>query len=389
MQRILLIILVMTFAQLSQAANESAAVTTASSPTKTKSAKSKKSKKKSHSKNEVAVAAKLLPAPLVRSAFDPIATSTANSGFSSGTTATSSSSLAALNSSSEHKYTNSLQIGSVFKKLNAATDGTGQNHDVSLDPNAPMGYSLGWSNKYLGISLVGNVSNGAQDQNKVHTSAEDYQFRYFNSRMGFEFVYQNYKGFNQKAINTGDSFINPQNRSLADLSMTMIQAQFDWAFYGVASLEAFGPTWEKPSNDGAAFYLTSSISQAEINNPTPFLPQTAEKSYGDDANLTNGKYQTLGAGFGGSYLWQWAHFYTAVFGSLQGALQSQHYKTTTVAYDNLNYVWLPQLKYALGCDWGNWYVNGIAHVSRVSVNLKDTSLNFLSYDAGVFLGSRF
>ncbi|MGE5084917.1 MAG: hypothetical protein ACM3MG_01350 [Bacillota bacterium] len=294
------------------------------------------------------------------------------------------------NLKAEPQYTNVLQIGTVFKSLKASTQGAGHDHDVVLEPNTPTGFSLGWSSRPLGISLTGNLANGARNSDKVSTSAEDYQLRYFNSKIGLEFIYQRYMGFDQNAANAGAGpFVDPSEVKQSDMSMTMLQLQFDWAFYGVGVLESFGPAWEKPQKDGAALYLTSSLSQAEINSPHPFLPQDAAADYGNDATLKEGKYQTFGVGVGASYVWQWTRFYVAVFGSVQGGPQKQTYKTTTMEWDNLKYVWFPQAKLVIGYDWGTWYVNAIGHTHRVSVDLKDTDLAFFSQDAGIYVGSRF
>lgn len=290
----------------------------------------------------------------------------------------------------EPHYTNVLQMGTVFKTLKASTEGASNNHDVVLEPNTPMGFSLGWSSRPLGISLTGNVSNGARNSEKVNTSAEDYQLRYFNSKIGLEFIYQRYMGFDQHAAKaSGGPFVDTSEVKQADMSMTMLQAQFDWAFSGVGVLESFGPAWEKPQKDGAAYYVTSSISQAEINSPKPFLPADAAADFGDDATLIEGKYQTFGVGLGASYVWQWTRFYIAGFASIQGGPQKQTYKTTTMEWDNLKYVWFPQAKLVIGYDWGSWYINAIGHTHRVSVDLKDTDLAFFSQDGGIYVGSRF
>ncbi|MFM6928192.1 MAG: hypothetical protein ACKOX6_06990 [Bdellovibrio sp.] len=290
----------------------------------------------------------------------------------------------------EPHYTNVLQMGTVFKTLTASTQGAGNNHDVVLEPNTPMGFSLGWSSRPLGISLTGNIANGARNSEKVNTSAEDYQLRYFSSKVGIELIYQRYTGFDQHAANTsGGPFVDPSEVKQGDMSMTMLQAQFDWAFYGVGILESFGPAWEKPQKDGAAYYVTSSLSQAEISSPKPFLPADATADYGNDATLTEGKYQTFGVGLGASYVWQWTRFYVGVFGSIQGGPQKQTYKTTTMEWDNLKYVWFPQAKLVIGYDWGTWYINAIGHTHRVSVDLKDTDLAFFSQDGGIYVGSRF
>ena len=332
---------------------------------------------KTNSSVVIAPTPKPLPAKPFKATYAGLAASNATSAVHADTQA-------------EPRYTNVLQIGTVIKSLTASTQGAGNNHDVVLEPNTPTGFSLGWSSRPLGISLTGNIANGARNSEKVNTSAEDYQLRYFNSKIGLEFIYQRYTGFDQHAANSaGGPFVDPSEVKQGDMSMTMLQAQFDWAFYGVGVLESFGPAWEKPQNDGAAYYVTSSLSQAEIHSPKPFLPADATADYGDDATLTTGKYQTFGVGLGASYVWQWTRFYIGAFASIQGGPQKQTYKTTTMEWDNLKYVWFPQAKLVIGYDWGSWYINAIGHSHRVSVDLKDTDLAFFSQDGGIYVGSRF
>ncbi|MBO9668072.1 MAG: DUF4421 family protein [Bdellovibrio sp.] len=292
-------------------------------------------------------------------------------------------------SGKQEEYGNSIQIGTVVKTLKATTNEVPQNHDVALDPNTPSAWALGLSNRYLGLSLMANVASGARDPSKVNTTAEDYQFRYFKEKIGVEFIYQKYKGFNQSAKSTAtDPFIDEAEYTLKDLSINMMQLQFDWAFYGVSALDAFGATWEKPRQDGVAYYLLGGISELTISNPTPFLPQGTD-SFGDDKTLTKGSFKTLTIGLGASYLWQWTRFYAAIFAGAQGGPQKQEYQTVDTDWDNLKYVWSIQGKVVVGYDWGPWYVYMIGHTHPVTVNLKDTQMSFFSQDGGFYVGSRF
>lgn len=291
----------------------------------------------------------------------------------------------------KREYENSLQVGMLLKTLKATTSGAGDNHNVALDPNTPPGYALGYSNRPLGISLEANVAYGAARADKVATSAEDYQLRYFNGRLGAEFIYQRYQGFNQSptADANNDGFITADEYSLPDLKISMLQSQFEWAYYGVSALEAFGPNWKKPAVDGLAFYALMSLSQVEIENPTPFLPQSTPADYGEDATLVKGKYQSMAVGLGSSYVWQWTRFYVAIFGSAQAGPQKQVYETTSTRWDNLKYTWWVQAKMAIGYDWGPWYVSIIGHTQPVNVDLKTMDMSFFSQAAGLYVGSRF
>lgn len=288
-------------------------------------------------------------------------------------------------------YENSLQVGMLLKTLKATTSGAGNNHNVALDPNTPPGYALGYSNRPLGISLEANVAYGGARADKVATSAEDYQLRYFSGRLGAEFIYQRYKGFNQSPTSdaNNDGFITTDEYSLPDLKISMLQAQFEWAYYGVSALEAFGPNWRKPTVDGIAFYALMSLSQVEIENPEPFLPQSNPADYGEDAGLVRGKYQSMAVGLGSSYVWQWTRLYFAVFGSAQAGPQKQVYETTTTRWDNLKYTWWIQAKMAIGYDWGPWYMSIIGHTQPVNVDLKTMDMSFFSQAAGLYVGSRF
>ncbi|WP_413557129.1 DUF4421 family protein [Bdellovibrio sp. HCB209] len=291
----------------------------------------------------------------------------------------------------EEEYENSIQAGMILKTLKATTSGAGDNHNIALDPNTPPGFALGWSNRPLGISLEANVAYGGARPDKVATYAEDYQLRYFTGRLGAEFIYQRYRGFNQSPTSgaNNDGFITTDEYSLPDLSISMLQAQFEWAYYGVSALEAFGPTWKKPAMDGLAFYVIASLSQVEIENPEPFLPQSNPQDYGEDATLVKGKYQSFSLGAGTSYVWQWTRFYVAVFGSAQAGPQKQLYETTTTRWDNLKYTWWVQAKMAIGYDWGPWYMSIIGHTQPVNVDLRTMDMSFFSQAAGLYVGSRF
>ncbi|WP_413574595.1 DUF4421 family protein [Bdellovibrio sp. HCB290] len=289
------------------------------------------------------------------------------------------------------EFENSIQAGMIVKTLKATTSGAGNDHNVALDPNTPPGFALGWSNRPLGISLEANIANGSARDDKVATSAEDYQLRYFNGRFGAEFIYQHYKGFNQSptASANNDGFITTDEYSLPNLKISMLQAQFEWAYYGVSALEAFGPNWKKPSADGLAFYTLLGLSQVDIENPEPFLPQSNPGDYGEDATLIRGKYQSMALGLGTSYVWQWSRFYIAMFGSAQAGPQKQQYDTTTTRWDNLKYTWWVQAKMAIGYDWGPWYMTIIGHTQPVNVDLRTMDMSFFSQAAGLYLGSRF
>lgn len=279
-------------------------------------------------------------------------------------------------------YNNAIQVGFVQKTLKASTEGA--DDEVDFNPHTPTGLAIGYSNRAAGLSLTVNLGSSEETETQVKTTSQDYQLRYFKGNFGAEAIYQNYQGFaiSPRSLVVGDEYLKP------DLKMRMYQLQFDWAFKGLSALESFAANWEKPSTDGAAYYISGSLSQSEISNPTPFFPQ-GNGSYGRDVDLTDGNYQTLQVGAGASYLWQWERFYIAVYGSILAGPQIQKYKTTTVDSDDFKWVLSPQGKIAAVYDWGSSYVSFIGHINRVTTDLQDTKLNFYSQEVAVSYGRRF
>lgn len=287
-------------------------------------------------------------------------------------------------------YSNSVQVGLVQKSLKAATDDAPDDKNVEFTPETPTGIALGWANRILGLSLNGNIATRKNSESRIESASQDYLIRYFKRNVGVEFIYQDYRGFALATKNKSHETMVPESQSLQpDLSMRMFQLQWDWAIHGESALEAFGPNWEKPTADGRAYYITASIAQSEISSPKPFLPQEPDV-FGRDIYLTKGLYQTVAVGAGASSVWQWTHFYMALLLGIQAGPQLQQYTTTTANDTNATKLALfPQAKFAMGYDWGAYYITMIAHTQPVSVELQDTELAFSTQEVALSLGARF
>jgi hypothetical protein len=287
-------------------------------------------------------------------------------------------------------YSNSVQIGLVEKSLKAYTEHAPDDKNVEFTPETPTGLALGWANRILGLSLSGNIATSKHSESRIQTASQDYLIRYFKGNVGVEFIYQDYRGFALSTKNKSHESLVPESQTLQpDLSMRMFQLQWDWAIHGESALEAFGPNWEKPTVDGRAYYITASIAQSEISSPKPFLPQDPDV-FGRDIYLTKGLYQTVAVGAGATSVWQWTHFYMALLLGIQAGPQLQQYTTTTASDTNATKLALfPQAKFAMGYDWGAYYVTIIAHTQPVSVELQDTDIGFSTQEVALSLGSRF
>ncbi|WP_413583086.1 DUF4421 family protein [Bdellovibrio sp. HCB288] len=299
------------------------------------------------------------------------------------------SSTSSVKSSSEKKFefSNSLQLGYVYNRLSMNTEGAKEKNDVLYEPTSPDNFAIGWSNRPLGISLSAKFAEGRQLDRQVRTARDDYQIRYLKEQFGLELIYQRYAGFEAsgkygQSMPTADSV-------RSNLTLTMYKAQVEWKVLGIGALGYFGASWEKPKQDGAGYYLLSSISQVEVTSPTPFLPQLYASAFGEDATITSGTYQSLQIGVGASYVWQWERFYIAIYGGAQGGPQKQIYKTTNRDEDAFKVSWTMESKFALGYDFGNWFINGVAHTHPLTVDLKDTKLSFSTQEAGIYAGTRF
>ncbi|WP_413576467.1 hypothetical protein ACLVWU_00330 [Bdellovibrio sp. HCB290] len=299
------------------------------------------------------------------------------------------SSTSSVNSSLEKKseFSNSLQLGYVYNRLSMNTEGAKQKNDVSYEPSSPDNYAIGWSNRPLGISLSAKFAEGRQLERRVKTTRDDYQIRYLKEQLGLELIYQRYAGF--EASGKYGQSMPTADAVRSNLTITMYKAQVEWKVHGVGALGYFGASWEKPKQDGAGYYLLSSISQVEVNNPTPFLPQMYAFAFGEDASITSGTYQSLQVGVGASYVWQWERFYIAIYGGAQGGPQKQIYKTTKGNEEAFKLFGNLESKLVLGYDFGNWFINAIGHTHPLTVDLKDTKLSFFTQDAGIYAGTRF
>lgn len=302
--------------------------------------------------------------------------------------ATSTSSLNPADKKTE--FSNSLQLGYFINKLGVGTEGAKSKKDLFIDPSMPDSFSLGWSNRPLGISLNANVAQGRmQTDGAVRTTAQDYQLRYLKENFGVELIYQKYKGFNSSSKNSSVNFISTKESALPAMEIGMYRAQLEWKFYGVGALEFFGPTWSKPKQDGSGYYLLTSLSQVDMSNPTPFFPQSSADAYGDDATISKGTFQSLEAGAGASYIWQWTRFYLGIYGGAQGSPQKQSYETDSGHQDATKLVWSAQAKFVAGYDFNNWYITAIFHTHPLSVDLKDNRLSFFTQQTGISAGTRF
>jgi hypothetical protein len=304
--------------------------------------------------------------------------------------ATSTSSL---NSAVDKKteFSNSLQLGYFINKLGLSTEGAKSHKDIAVDPSMPDSFSLGWSNRQLGISLNANVADGRKQTDRaVSTTAQDYQLRYLKENFGVELIYQKYKGFNSSSASyTEMNFVSAQESALPSMEIGMYKAQLEWKFHGVGALEFFGPTWSKPKQDGAGYYLLTALSQVDMSNPTPIFPQSSADAYGDDATISKGTFQSLESGVGASYIWQWTRFYIGIYGGAQGGPQRQSYETKKGNQEVTKLVWSGQAKMVLGYDFNNWYLTAIFHTHPLAVELNDNTLRFFTQQTGISAGTRF
>lgn len=288
-------------------------------------------------------------------------------------------------------FPNAIEVGFVKKNLNMSTMYK-DDYTVRFDPNTPTATALTWANRKLGISLSGTIgsSSAAEEGKKIKTSQQDYQFRYFRDTVGFELLYQDYKGFESTSDDTKTmALMSESEKNQSDLRIQSYQGQFDWAFRGISSLELFGSSWEKPQQSGAGYYLIGNIAHSRISSPTPFLPVGLTTTLGADATLTDIRLTTSSAGIGASYVQVWGKFYTAGLASFQIGPQYQEFETETDSRTSLKIVWAPHMKGVIGYDWGQFYTNLTLHLYSVRAETDDTTTSIYSQETGINFGSRF
>ncbi|MFS4459797.1 DUF4421 family protein [Bdellovibrio sp. HCB2-146] len=288
-------------------------------------------------------------------------------------------------------YQHTLQLGFIKKNLGISAQYE-SSENVRYEPNTPTSFGLGYSNRKLGIAFAVSLGKSRSDEDekkKIQSTDQDYQFRYFNNNIGFELLYQDYRGFEAIADRANDySLMSDSEKYQPDLIVKNYAMQFDWAFKGHSALEFFSASWDKPQVDGAGFYVISSVSQTEFSSPRPFLPQNFSMIV-EDRGLTQGKYLTATGGVAASYVWQWSHWYMAGLMSLQAGPQWQQYERTTGNSSEVKLTWFPHLKGVVGYDWGNYYTNLIAHAHTVTAEMADTKLSIASQEVGWYFGGRF
>lgn len=291
----------------------------------------------------------------------------------------------------KNSFSNSLELGFGRKNLGMRTDYNDKD-SVEFNPNTPGSTALTWANRKLGLALtvtIGRSSSDDEKLKKIQTSYQDYQVRYFTRNFGFEVLYQDYQGFETEASNNDvKALMTDAEKNQSDLRIQNYQAQFDWAFQGVSSLELFGSSWEKPRQDGAGYYVIGTMSHTRISNPTSFLPQELD-ALGQDQGMKDARITTSSVGVGASYVWQWTNLYIAGLMSLQAGPQLQQFETEAGSRTDLKATWFPQFKAVVGYDWGRFYTNITVHYHSVRAETDDTKTNINSQDVGINFGSRF
>jgi len=240
------------------------------------------------------------------------------------------------------------------------------------------------------------IPEEASEQRFGNTSYEDIRLGFFfgkNDKYQIYTYYNRFKGLYVENSNAVDGSIAEGDPRLqnADLSIFNSGVSFLWTLnpdqYSPSA--AFSHSTQQ-TGSGGSWLVRTSIDSSLFSDEEEIIPSQVRSDYGDDQNVTEARFVSLGLQGGYGYAWVWNNFYLAAQALLGGGHQRVSYSTTDLGNQKLD---RNLSKFSLGLSSGYNGEDFYATISLISDNTsyKTDSIKFTAEQsvARVTIGYRF
>lgn len=229
----------------------------------------------------------------------------------------------------EYKEGWTLQPYFAYKTFTLGLKNNDSGREVRYVPNTNMNLGFRTVYKGYGISISAAIPK-EDDPAKGDSKYIDFQFSFLLNQHGFDFIYQQYKGF---YIEDDDLKVGGKFPQYPDLVAAKFVFNYYYTFNSEFSLKAGYSQTARQLQDAGSWMIMGNMSLFSFADPNNIIPPAYAGDFTDVTGLNRMSFAGIGASGGYGYSWIWDEWWLTAGLFIGFNYEEQYYSITTGTYE--------------------------------------------------------